>query len=183
MKRKIPILGAFLIALLMAVVGVTLSSCHGDKPVLPFGSTETVENNDSVLFAQYISRAIDPDFTSTAEILQFRKCKSENARVDSVFMSMDDETIKNVASVCLKRSPSVKRRDLILEYTKNIDIYAALPRNIEIQDKKNPTPTTEESRVTRVEVPAENTLSISLRDTIIEGKKYRIETKLVEYNE
>ena len=96
-------------------------------------------------------------------------------------MSMDDETIRNVASVCLKRGPSIKRKDLVTEYTKNIDIYTALPRSIDIAEKKDTVP--EGPRVTRVVIPKETTLSVNLRDTIIEGKKYRIETKLVEYNE
>ena len=183
MKRRIPFIGAYLILLLVVMVSVVLcSSCKGNRHLLPFGqSTEKTVKNDSILFAEYVDHIINPEFTSTSQILQYRKCKNENARIDSIFMSMDDETIRNVASVCLKRGPSIKRKDLVTEYTKNIDIYTALPRNIDIAEKKDTV--LEGPRVTRVEIPKETTLSVNLRDTIIEGKKYRIETKLVEYNE
>lgn len=178
MKTKLSFIGTYFISLLLIAVGMfVLCSCDQLAPQL----AKTTEQSDSVLFAQYIDRIVNPEFSSTSEILQFRQCKIKNAQIDSVFMSMDDETIRNVASVCLKRGSPITRKDLIDEYQKNSDIYQALPRSIEIAGKKDTAP--EEPRVTQVGMPSETTISVNLKDTIIEGKKYRIETKLVEYNE
>ena len=55
MKKKFPVIGAYLLGLLMVFVGITLtcSSCK-EKPAF-FGGDDSECESDSILVAQYIT--------------------------------------------------------------------------------------------------------------------------------
>lgn len=156
----------FLLVCLIALVTFVTTSC--EKLGLKTQEKTTVQ---PVVVEDVQICPFDPEFTTTEQVMEFRQQLAEDYRLDSVMLSMDEGTLLNVASVCEKRFNKFRRRQIVDEYLKNISIYKNLPNH-------NTPTVTEGPRVTPD--PPEQTVSIEFTDTIIGGKKYRIEKRVIK---
>lgn len=124
---------------------------------------------------------VNPRLKTTKDVFELQNKLVVNAYVDSVFMSLDQKTLDNVAGVVLNKHHVVTKDDIVHEFIKNRAVYENLPNNAappttvtkteestsiapNIQVVKEGT-TTVEAPQTRVEKPAG-----SYKDTIIDGK-------------
>ena len=102
--------------------------------------------------------------------------------IDSVFCSMNQQTLENVATVVFKKLHVVTKDDIVSEYLKNSSVYNNLPNTppnktstSTTETKETPlgpvtivqegTTTVTEAPQTRVEQPA------GYKDTVVNGKK------------
>ena len=178
MKKKFPLIGAFLMSLLL--VCVMLESCkNGPAWVDP---AEPESASDSVLVAQYIDRVSNPTFINTNEVITFRNRLIENVSVDSLITALPEKTLVNVAGVVINKFGTATKLQIADEYRANRSVYENLPKidtspQQSITSKEN---TQMEDATTRVGTSPKVT-SVTFRDTVINGKKYKVETKIAEY--
>lgn len=134
---------------------------------------------------------VNPRLNTTKDVFELQNKLATNAYIDSVFMSMDQKTLENVASVCLGRLHIVTKDDIVSEFIKNRAIYDNLPPNSStttIESTTSPSTTTEkpiakielveEGKTTVTEAPqtrVEGKPAGSYKDTTINGKKALIE--------
>lgn len=158
----------FLLVCLITLVASITTSC--DKLC---SYTQQKDSNQAVIVEDVHVCPFDPEFTTTEQVMEFRQQLAEDYKLDSVMLSMDDGTLLNVASVCEKKFNKFKRRQLVNEYLSNVNIYKNLPNK-----------TTTVMEVPRVTPdPPEKLVTSEYRDTIINGKKHRIEKRLFEYKD
>lgn len=183
MKKKIPVIGAYLLGLLMVFVGITLtcSSCK-EKPAF-FGGDDSECESDSILVAQYIDRVSNPTFINIHEVLSFRDKLIENAAIDSLITALPEKTLTDVAGVVINKNGVATKKQIAEEYRANQQVYNNLPdKTTDINEPTAEKPTQTEAVQTRVvDAPVENAVKYNYRDTVINGKKIRIETKTIEY--
>lgn len=74
-----------------------------------------------------VEKVNNPEFTSVQEVMSYACDTYEAAYTDSVIGAMTYESIRNVATVLLKRYPSITKYDIVQEYTHNAGIYDNLP--------------------------------------------------------
>ena len=115
-------LGVYLLAALGAIV--LLISCDKLSHV---GPNNYDVANDSIKIAQLIEDFDNPQFSSVAEIVEYRKEVKSIEDIDSVFFSMNPSTIQNVASVLFKKNTTVKKKDVVEEYKRCRNVYDNLP--------------------------------------------------------
>jgi hypothetical protein len=103
-----------------------------------FSHKEPPVNIDSLVTAK-VTAAVNPQFSSMYEIVEFRDSKIEEYSIENTFLSMPDEVLTNVSTVCMRKSLKVTMWDIVNEYKKNKDVYDNLPSKAETQDKKDTT--------------------------------------------
>lgn len=92
------------------------------------------EAEDSIWICGVVESIVNPEFENVADVLVFRDNTRANYTIDSVFLSMPDEVITNVASVVIKKIGSVNKLSLVSEYLTNNAIYNALPPQAPTQE-------------------------------------------------
>lgn len=160
---------------------VALASCDKGPKILQkhaVGVKEVSNCLDSI---------VNPRLKTTKDVFELQNKLVVNAYVDSIFMSMDQKTLDNVAGVVLNKHHVVTKDDIVHEFIKNRAVYENLPDNSKatttvtkteestsiapnIQIVKEGTTTVTEAPPTRVEKSAG-----SYKDTTINGKKALIE--------
>lgn len=181
MKKFLSWLGCTLIAIILATAGATaLLSCEGGPRLLhptPMKAADIETALDSI---------VNPVFTSYSDVIECQKTLKSNAFIDSVFLSMPPDIIKNVYSVVSKKINYVQKSDLVGEWLNNKSIYDNLPppddnvantnqtTTIKTEEKtpipgivKEGTTTVTEAQPTRA---VESEPAGSYRDTTINGK-------------
>jgi len=133
---------------------------------------------------------VNPRLNTTKDVFELQNRLVTNAYIDSVFMSMDQKTLENVASVCLKRLHIVTKDDIVSEFIKNRSIYDNLPPNSSATTIESTSPsTTTEKPIAKIELVEEGKTTVteapqtrvegkpagSYKDTTINGKKALIE--------
>ena len=120
MKSKM-FFGAYLVLLLFTICAVVIgcdkfkeSSTSGDGP-------------DSVYVAEAIQAAENPSFTTVTEVCMFQNKLLEDQTIEEAFMTMPENILVNVATVCLKKDGVVTKKDIITEYNANRSVYDNLP--------------------------------------------------------
>lgn len=100
-----------------------------------FGSCSPGDNydtSDSAQVAEFVNELTNPHLMDIAEVLTLKQSMLEKASVDSVFLSMTDDTLKNVVAV-LAKDKNLKngftKKDIIEEYLRCRRIYDNLPVN------------------------------------------------------
>ena len=131
---------------------------------------------------------VNPVFTNVNDVFELQKQLTSNAFIDSVFMSMPPDVLKNVSTVMIKKRPHCTKDDIVGEFLQNRQIYENLPAtppdnasnaNITTNETKTPIPgvvikettTVTEAPPTRVESQPAN----SYKDTVINGKRALIQ--------
>lgn len=115
---KIPIM-------FMCAIGVTLSSCSNPPG---WFQTENQRTLDSTTIVHQVESIVNPEFNTVDELIQFRTASAEGERVDSVFMGMSIDALRNAASVVIKRNGHVSKRAVVQEYEANRSVYDNLPK-------------------------------------------------------
>lgn len=177
MKTKIPLIGRYLIVVLLACVGI-IYTCSCNE--LPW--KKDVQNTDSVS----VKPTSDPQiltFDNVEAVLEYQAGEIKALQEDSFIVTIPEEHLRAVATVLFKRKDTVTIQTLYNEYANNKQIYDNLPYTApinytDIVTQHSQTATEEQhkpdSNATKKEVT-------TFRDTIINGKKYQIETKLSAY--
>lgn len=83
---------------------------------------------DSVCVAHMVEDYMNPQFTSTKDILSFKQTLVEERAIDSIFCSLPDEVLNDVASVLIKKYGIADKRDIVREFNTHADIYLSLPQ-------------------------------------------------------
>lgn len=182
MKKFLNWLGCTIIAVILATAGATaLLSCEGGPKLLhptPLKAADVEVALDSI---------VNPVFMSYSDVIECQKTLKTNMFVDSVFMTMPPDIIKNVYSVVSKKINYVQKSDIVGEFLSNRQIYDNLPppapddkvantnqTTIKTEDPtpipgivKEGTTTVTEAQPTRA---VESEPAGSYRDTTINGK-------------
>ena len=128
--RKFGIIGAYIIVVLLAFIGILfLSGCKG----APFIPTEDTTANDSAYVAQKVESIVNPQFTNIRELISFRTQMNEDYAIDSVFRVIPEPILNNVASVLFKKNGFATKKSIVEEYRANSSIYNNLPSNATLQ--------------------------------------------------
>ena len=161
-------LGVYLLAALGAIV--LLISCDKLSHV---GPNNYDVANDSIKIAQLIEDFDNPQFSSVAEIVEYRKEVKSIEDIDSVFFSMNSSTIQNVASVLFKKNTTVKKKDVVEEYKRCRNVYDNLPTsNIDTTTKAEDGPI--DKTTTDLSGRRPNKTTINFRTDTIDGKPVKI---------
>lgn len=183
MKRKFPLIGCYLLAFLLACVGITFT-CSCDR--MPWSNSETTDTvDDSTLVAKCVYDYFNPEFNSIDDVVEYQTGIIEDEKADSFFVSIGVDKLKTIAGVLFKRGEVVTIRRLYNEYSSNKAVYDNLPTpDVKYEDvvPDKATQTATEEQPTGVDKQSSiKQKSITYKDTTIDGKKYQIETKLSAY--
>ena len=111
--------------MLVAAIGIILlGSCERLGIKSPGDNYDT---SDSVNWAEYVNSVVNPTMLDVTEALSLKKSMLEEQAIDSAFLSLSDNTIKNVVTVLLKKNSFVKKKDIVEAYRANSNIYDNLP--------------------------------------------------------
>lgn len=151
---------------------VALVSCdEGPRILKPAVGVKEVSN--------CLDSIVNPRLNTTKDVFELQNKLATNAYIDSVFMSMDQKTLENVASVCLGRLHIVTKDDIVSEFIKNRAIYDNLPPNSSattIESTSQPSTTTEKP-IAKIELIEEG------KTTVTEAPQTRVEEKPVGYKD
>ena len=160
-------------------VNVALASCDNPrvKQLAPTVNKAVVQD--------CLDSIVNPVFTSMNDVFELQKELKTNAFIDSVFMSMPQDVLKNVSSVVMGKRHYVTKDDIVGEFLQNRQIYENLPgatppdnvsdtNSSTTKETKTPIPgvvikettTVTEAPPTGVESGSAN----SYKDTVIDGK-------------
>lgn len=181
MKKVLKFLGC-LCTLMLAVI--MLPSC--DK--LPGANTQ---NPAEPTAEEYIEDVVNPTFMTPEEVISYQAKLIEQCHVDEVFTSLKGNTLRNIATVCLKQDGSAKKQDIVYEYLANQSVYDNLPSSGQpAQESPAPTPDTTDAPPVEItvdkpnpggEVPPPSTITrvesdtmngVPLKVTIREERRY-----------
>lgn len=168
----------------VAVMGtILLGSCERLGIKSPRDNYDT---SDSAQVAEYVNRAVNPSIMDITEALSLKQQMLEKQSIDSAFVSLSDATIKNVASVLLKRNSFIKKKDIVEAYRANKNIYDALPTDTQanVVDKTATDLGTRQSGGNDSANPpgSSNVISnnFSFRTDTIAGKLVRVKIQTIE---
>lgn len=150
MKKSIFALIFALIALIASgiTLGVTITSSNDEQPV-----------SDSIPAIETPNIMAEPVFITKGDILGYYELEWNKRIVDSVFMSIPYTALENVAAVVTGQLPECTKKDVVLEYLKNSNVYKFL------EPTETPPDITVENIIATDSAPA--------HDTIIDGIKYK----------
>jgi hypothetical protein len=117
-----------------------------------------------------IQSTLDPSFSSIDDVLKYQYDLSDEKSVEEVFISIPQDVLTNVSTVCLKKHPTITIRDVITEYIKNQAVYDNLPTQVN-KDSLNKQSAMEEQRRPSVDV------SYYYRIDTLDGKPQRVLVK------
>lgn len=176
MKKFLSWCLATIAAAIISIAGsVAVVSCKNGPSVLkPAVGVEQV--------AEAIDSIVNPQLYTTKDVFELQNKLLVNAYMDSVFMSIDQRTLENVSSVCLKRLHIVTKDDIVSEFLKNRSVYDNLP----VENSPNnasPDTTKKETPIAKVEIVKEEKTTVTeapptrvesqsgnYKDTVIDGK-------------
>ena len=111
--------------LLVAAIGTMfLMSCNKLGVSSPGDNYDT---SDSAMVAEYVSSVVNPTMLDVTEALSLKKSMLEEQSIDSAFLSLPDNTIRNVVTVLLKKNTAIHKKDIVEAYRANKSIYDNLP--------------------------------------------------------
>lgn len=183
MKTKLSFLGKYLLGVMAVVLIFTVTLCSCNKLSHRFNS-DYGETNDSVLVAQYINEITNPQFINPTEVMKYRCLQLENKEIDSLITSLPENILMNVATVLINKRGVATKSQIVDEYRANKSIYENLPdaKNPDKSTPVTPTAQKEDVPVTTVDdTREEKSTTYNSRDTIIDGKRCTIQTKIIEY--
>lgn len=170
--------------MLVAAMGIILlGSCERLGIKSPGDNYDT---SDSVQVAEYVNHAVNPSIMDIAEALSLKQQMLEKQSIDSVFVSLSDATIRNVASVLLKKNSFIHKKDIIDEYQRCQNVYDNLPTDTKVTavDKTATDLGTRQSGGNDSTDPSgsSNVISnnFSFRTDTIAGKPVRVKIQTIE---
>ena len=93
------------------------------------GPTEETTEIADMSVADQVEAALNPNFTTVQEVLDFRLQQSEEASIDSAFEMIPQQILINVSSVVINRNDFATKESIVKEYRANKAVYDNLPAN------------------------------------------------------
>lgn len=179
MKNFVRFLGG---GVLLLVLSIAICSCTkpGNPPAQP---TTEVDSATVELCNMQFEEFVNPTFTDVSDVLAFQSMELQEANVDEVFLSMPQDVLSNVTTVVLKRLPSAKIADIVVEYLNNRAVYDGLHTE---ENPTEPASTTETTTAVTEGQPATTSGEVSYHyetDTLPDGtiSVVKVETKRIRY--
>lgn len=171
---------------LMLALGalMVLTSCN--KLGINSSPGDNYDTSDSAQVAEYVNRAVNPSIMDITEALSLKQQMLEKQSIDSAFVSLSDATIRNVASVLLKKNSFIHKKDIIDEYQRCQNVYDNLPTDTKANavDKTATDLGTRQSGGNDSADPASSSNVISnnfsFRTDTIAGKPIRVKIQTIE---
>lgn len=164
--------GVFCAIICATIATTALISCDqtGPRILKPAVGVKEVSN--------CLDSIVNPRLNTTKDVFELQNKLVTNAYIDSVFISMDQKTLENVASVCLGRLHIVTKDDIVSEFIKNRAIYDNLPPNSSAATIESTAPsTTTEKPIAKIELVEEG------KTTVTEAPQTRVEEKPAGYKD
>lgn len=118
--------------MLVAAMGIILlGSCERLGIKSPGDNYDT---SDSVNWAEYVNSVVNPTMLDVTEALSLKNRMLEQQAIDSAFLSLSDNTIRNVVTVLLKKNTVIRKKDIVEAYRANKSIYDNLPSDTKVSD-------------------------------------------------
>ena len=118
--------------MLFTVMGIILlGSCERLGIKSPGDNYDT---SDSVNWAEYVNSVVNPTMLDVTEALSLKNRMLEQQAIDSAFLSLPDNTIRNVVTVLLKKNTVIRKKDIVEAYRANKSIYDNLPLDTKASD-------------------------------------------------
>lgn len=152
----------FILCAFMALTGAVLF--QGCSTWLPPNKEEVEimvkDYADSVIF-----ESLNPVFSTAEDVVIFRETLADKMKEDSIFFSLSEKTLCDVATVCIKKTGYASKRHIVEEYKAHNDVYKNLPATTDPPTNTN----TEGSGVTKVGP-----------ETVIIGTDYNYRTDTID---
>lgn len=118
--------------MLVAAMGIILlGSCEHLGIKSPGDNYDT---SDSAMVAEYVTSVVNPTMLDVTEALSLKNRMLEQQATDSAFLSLSDNTIRNVITVLLKKNTVIRKKDIVEAYLANKSIYDNLPSDAKVSD-------------------------------------------------
>lgn len=154
-----------LVAALCGLLGVSAGYYLHGGSLLPPNKEEiemvVQDYADSVVFER-----LNPTFCTVDDVIVYREEISDKQKEDSIFYSLSDKTLRDVATVCIKKTGCCNKRHIVEEYKAHNDVYKNLPATTDSPTNSN----MEGSGVTKVDSPK----------TVILGTDYKYVTDTID---
>ena len=171
MKKKLIF---FFCAMLMLALG--FSSC-GDDTTRPWSKTEIEEIASSNATSVYFD-LINPTFNSVEDVTDCQETIIDGYSIDSIFRTMPPGIIRKVADVCINKSGSTDKKQIVREFKKNKDVYLNMSENLPSASSKDSKNATDSggSDVTKEDSKVFETSYNYYTDTV-DGKPVKVQVK------
>lgn len=113
---------------------------------------------DSIVYER-----LNPTFDNVDAIVDYRAEMAEHMSIDSIFLSLPEKTLIDVATVCINKYGFATKSKIAMEYQAKIDVFSNLPTSAPISN-------VEGSGVTSVDSPK----------TVIIGTDYQYRTDTID---
>ena len=123
MKRLSKFLGVLLLGVFVLS---TVTSCHGRFP-WSSRDTEQYDSADSLYVATLVEKAINPVYVDITSMLEARAADVAEQSIDSLWLTLPDNILEDVASVLIKQGIPITKHKLIKEYRQHTSVYDNLP--------------------------------------------------------
>lgn len=149
---------------------VALVSCDKGPKILQKSAVGVKEVSNC------LDSIVNPRLNTTKDVFELQNKLVVNAYIDSVFMSMDQKTLDNVAGVVLNKHHVVTKDDIVHEFIKNRAVYENLPSNSSVTEPTSPSTTTEKP-IAKIELVEEG------KTTVTEAPPTRVEEQPAGYKD
>ena len=110
--------------IMLSCMAFTVSSCD----YFEFGKTSKILEKDSLLFAKEFKALQNPEFKTVDEMMSYTSDLKQSYTADSIFRTIPEENLKEIAGVVLKREGYLNKSLIVEEYKENYDkVYKYLP--------------------------------------------------------
>ena len=109
---------------MLSCVAFTVSSCD----YVEFGKTSKILEKDSLMIAKEFKALQNPEFKTVDEMVSYVSDLKQSYTADSIFRTIPEENLKEIAGVVLKREGYLDKSLIVEEYKENYDkVYKYLP--------------------------------------------------------
>lgn len=110
--------------IMLSCVAFTVSSCD----YVEFGKTSKILEKDSLMIAKEFKALQNPEFKTVDEMVSYVSDLKQSYTADSIFRTIPEENLKEIAGVVLKREGYLDKSLIVEEYKENYDkVYKYLP--------------------------------------------------------
>ena len=110
--------------IMLSYMAFTVSSC--DK--LGIYTSNDVMQKDSILITKKFKALQNPEFKTVDEMVSYTSDLKQSYTADSIFRTIPEENLKEIAGVILKREGYLDKSMIVAEYKENYNkVYKYLP--------------------------------------------------------
>lgn len=99
-------------------------------------STHVAKEFDSLAFSNMLIKCLpnvqseSPKFEDITSVIIYKQKAERVHQLDSIFFSLTDQQVSNIASVLIRSNRSTTVQSIVLEYLENKYIYDNLPKDV-----------------------------------------------------